>query len=159
MGKTKFGAGLLFGALIGGVAAFFLSPTSGKENREMAKKKLAEWKKKYEGKKPEDIAKELFGTAHVEGKKLYVKAQSELNAKLEDVRKRTELVDREKYQEVVDDVIAHLRKEKDVVQSHVDTLKQYLTDRWEYIAEQAEEDIKTVIKGEKETVKKGTKKS
>lgn len=159
MGKTKFGAGLLFGALLGGVAAFFLSPTSGKENREMAAKKLAEWKKKYEGKKPDDIAKELFGTAHVEGKKLYLKAQSELNAKLEEVRKRTELVDHEKYQEVVDDVISHLRKEKDVVQSHVDTLKQYLTDRWEYIAKQAEEDIKTVIKGEKETAKKGAKKS
>jgi len=159
MGKTKFGAGLIFGALLGGVAAFFLSPTSGKENRERAKQKLAEWKKKYEGKKPDDIAKELFGTAHVEGKKLYLKAQSELNAKLEEVKKRTELVDRDKYQEVVDEVISHMRKEKDVVQTHVDKLKEYLTDRWEYIAQEAEEDIKTVIKGEKETEKKGTKKS
>src|SRR3990167_1608277 len=40
--KSKFGIGVAFGAVLGGLAAFFLSPRSGPENREMAKKTMSE---------------------------------------------------------------------------------------------------------------------
>lgn len=151
MAQSKFGFGLFVGAVLGGVAAFFLSPQSGKENREMAAKKLAEWKKKYEGKKPEEIAKEIFGTASTEGKALYVKAQSELNARLEEVKKRAEGIDQEAYKQVVDEVVSRLSKEGEGAVERIEKLAAYLKDRWEYVAHQAEEDAKKVVKGVKES--------
>ncbi|MBP9691547.1 hypothetical protein KBD81_05720 [Candidatus Woesebacteria bacterium] len=146
MGKSKFGAGIVLGALLGGVAAFFLSPKSGKENRELAKNKLAEWKKKYEGKGPEEIAKEIFGHASAEGKKLYQHAQKEMNSRLDELKKSAEDIDHKKYQKVVDDVISRLKDEKEATKDRVAALKEYLMERWEFVQAEAEEDVKKVAK-------------
>ncbi len=148
MGKSKFGAGIILGALLGGVAAFFLSPQTGKENREMAKKKLAALKKKYEGKTPDEIAQAVFGQASKEGKKLYSIAQKELNSKLDEVKQKAEKIDHKKYQKVVDDVISRVKVEKDATKERVAKLQEYLMDRWEYVQAEAEDDVKTVVKGE-----------
>lgn len=146
MGKSKFGAGIVLGALLGGAAAFFLSPKSGKENREMAKKKLEAWKKRYEGKTPDEIAKEIFGEASAQGKKLYEQAQKEMNKRLDEIKKSADDIDHKKYQKVVDDVIARLKDEKDATKERVAALKDYLMERWEFVQAEAEEDVKTVAK-------------
>ena len=146
MGKGKFGAGIILGALLGGAAAFFLSPKSGKENREMAKKKLEEWKEKYEGKSPDEIAKEIFGEASAQGKKLYEQAQKEMNKRLDEIKKSADDIDHKKYQKVVDDVMSKLQEEKEATKERVNALKTYLMDRWEYVQAEAEEDVKKVAK-------------
>jgi len=145
MGKAKFGAGVVLGALLGGVAAFFLSPKSGKENRDAAKRSFITLKKKYEGKSPDEIAKEIFGQASTEGKKLYSKAQKELNSKLDDLQKSAKEIDYKKYQKVVDDVMGRLMTEKDATKDRVAKLQKYLMGRWEYVQTKAEEDAKEVV--------------
>ena len=146
MGKTKFGAGLVLGALLGGAAAFFLSPKTGKENREMAKKKLAEWKERYEGKSAEEIAKEIFGSASAEGKKLYMRAQDEMNKNLDKIKKSADEIDQEKYISVVKEVMGRLQDEKEATKERISKLQEYLMDRWEYVAEESEKDAKKVAK-------------
>lgn len=154
MGKTKFGAGLVLGALLGSAAAFFLSPKTGKENREMAKKKLAEWKKRYEGKSAEEIAKEIFGSASVEGKKLYMRAQDEMNKNLDKIKKSADEIDQEKYVSVVKDVIGRLQEEKEATKERLGKLQQYLVDRWEFVAEESEKDAKSMAKDATKAKKK-----
>ena len=155
MGKTKFGAGLVLGALLGGAAAFFLSPKSGKENREMAKKKLAEWKERYEGKSAEEIAQEIFGSASAEGKKLYMRAQDEMNKHLDKLKKSANEIDQEKYAAVVKEVMGRLQDEKEATKERVMKLQEYLLDRWEYVAEESEKDAKKMAKdASKKTPKK-----
>ncbi|QQS43306.1 YtxH domain-containing protein [Candidatus Roizmanbacteria bacterium] len=155
MGKSKFGAGLLLGALLGGAAAFFLSPKTGKENREMAKKKLAEWKERYEGKSPEEIAKEIFGSASAEGKRLYMRAQDEMNKQLDKVKKSANEIDQEKYADVVRDVMDRLKEEKEATKERLVQLQEYLMDRWEYVSSESEKDAKKVAKdATKKTPKK-----
>lgn len=155
MGKSKFGAGLVLGALLGGAAAFFLSPKTGKENREMAKKKLAEWKERYEGKTPEEIAKEIFGSASAEGKKLYMRAQDEMNKQLDKIKKSADEIDQEKYAAVVRDVMGRLKEEKEATKERVAQLQEYLMDRWEYVSSESEKDAKKLAK---DATKKPTKK-
>ncbi len=154
MGKSKFGTGLLLGALLGGAAAFFLSPKSGKENREMAKKKLEEWKERYEGKSPEEIAREIFGSASAEGKKLYMRAQEELNARLDEVKKSAEEIDQGKYKEVVRDVMNRLQEEKEATKERMSKLQDYLMDRWDYVSSESEKDAKKVAKNAGKAPKK-----
>lgn len=155
MGKSKFGAGVIFGALLGCTAAFFFSPKSGKENREMAKKKLAEWRKRYEGKSPEEIAKEIFGSASVGGKNLYMRAQSEMNTHLENIKKSADEIDKEKYTSVVKEVIGRLKDEKEATKERMAKLQEYLMDRWEYVSQESEKDAKKLAK---DVVKKPKKK-
>jgi len=154
MGKTKFGAGLVLGALLGGAAAFFLSPKTGKENREMAKKKLAEWKERYEGKSAEEIAKEIFGSASAEGKKLYMRAQDEMNKNLDKIKKSADEIDQEKYISVVKEVMGRLQDEKEATKERISKLQEYLMDRWEYVAEESEKDAKKVAKDATKAKKK-----
>ena len=80
--KSKFGIGVAIGALLGGVAAFFLSPRSGPENRKMAMQKIDELIKLLKEKKLQDIAVEIYGKATEEGTKLYEKASAEMGARL-----------------------------------------------------------------------------
>lgn len=155
MGKSKFGAGLVLGALLGGAAAFFLSPKTGKENREMAKKKLAEWKERYEGKSAEEIAKEIFGTASAEGKKLYMRAQEEMNKQLDSIKKSADEIDQDKYVSVVKEVMSRLQEEKEATKDRLGKLQEYLMDRWEYVSDESEKDAKKVAK---DAAKKVTKK-
>lgn len=145
MGKSKFGLGVALGALLGGVAAIFLSPKSGKENREMAKEKLADWKKRFEDKPPQEVAKEIFGTASDEGKKLYEKTQDILNSKLDDLRLKVEEIDHDKYKEVVKEVITKIQKEKEATEERVSKLKNYLLDRWEFVMSESQKDVKKLI--------------
>lgn len=148
MGKFKLGIGLALGALLGGVATFFLSPKSGKENREMAKEKLDAWKRKFENKSPQEIAKEIFGHATDEGKKLYEKAQELLNSKLDDLKSKVEEIDQDKYTDVVKEVISKVQKEKEATEERVEKLKKFLLDRWDYIVSESQKDVKKLTSKE-----------
>lgn len=108
---SKFGLGLLFGSILGGLAAFFLSPNSGKENREVVLKKMRELMKDLEDLELDKKVKEIWGEASVEGKKIYKAARKELVVKLESVKDAWDELDKEKYVEMVEDVVQELKKE------------------------------------------------
>ena len=142
MGKSKFGLTLALGALLGGAAAFFLTPKSGKENRELAKKKWAELHLAIKTKSKEEIVKEIFGTASKEGKKLYDIAQKEMNTRLDQLKEKYPDIDKGKYMGVVNDVVGRLKEEKEATKDRLTDLTDFLKSRWEYVSEEGKKDLK-----------------
>jgi len=146
MGKSKFGITLALGALLGGAAAFFLTPKTGKENRELAKKKLQQLHVTLKTKSKEEIVKEIFGTVSKTGKALYEKAQKELNLKLDELKKSHPEIDHKKYTKVVGEVVDRLKDEKNASKENLAQLKEFLVARWDYVTTEGKKDIKKVTK-------------
>lgn len=142
--QTKFGIGLMIGAAVGATAAFFLSPKSGKENREDAKKKIGKIKehvdtqskqakikmdeliKFVEEKQYDEKVKKMFSDASEESKKMYATLRKETATQLSNLRQSIEKVDTAKYQKTVDDIIAKMKKDTKASQTNLDEAKRYL---------------------------------
>ncbi|MDP4011109.1 MAG: hypothetical protein Q8P72_02665 [Candidatus Roizmanbacteria bacterium] len=154
MAKSKLGLTLALGALLGGAAAFFLSPKSGKENREMAKKKLANLHTALQTKSKEEIVKEIFGSASKEGKKLYEMAQKEMNSRLDQLKEKYPDIDKGKYMGVVTEVIERLKEEKEATKERMSDLGDFLKSRWEFVSDEGAKDVKKVTKSVKAPTKK-----
>lgn len=152
--KSPFGAGIIVGAVLGGLAAYFLSPKSGKENRELAKGKFDELKKRVEGKNIEQVVREIFGIASEEGERLYTRAREDLNARLDMVQQSINEIDRGKYTEIVDEVLGNLRNEADVTKDRITRLHEYLMDRWDLAQEEGKKDSKKLAADVKKAAKK-----
>lgn len=149
--KSNFGIGVLIGAAIGSVAAFFLSPKSGKENREIVLQKLEAIKKMLKNKSLDEIVIEIFGKVTDEGKRLYTLARDEMNTRLDSMKESVEDIDRDKYTQLVDDVIERLKKEADATKERLAKLRDFLMNRWGKAQGMATEDVKKVVNmGDKE---------
>ncbi len=120
--KSKFGLGILFGTIIGGVTAFFLSPKSGKENREAVVKKIDELKKILEEEKVDEKLKEI-----------YLKAKNWLVDELELLKNTVDNIDYEKYQKVVNKVMLKVKKETKKGAKELEKLKKQLLKEWSKI--------------------------
>jgi len=118
--KSKFGLGVLFGTIIGGITALFLSPKSGKENREVVAKKIDELKKFLEEEKVDEKIKELYSTA-----------KDWLIAELELLKKTVDEIDYKKYQKAVNKVIVRVKKETKKGAKELEKLKKQLLKEWE----------------------------
>lgn len=144
--KSTFKTGLLFGAILGGLTAFFLAPKSGKENREMAKKKFRQLKEMLQDKKIDEIVMEIYGKASDEGRKLYVKARKELDSRLDEMNDTLNDIDKKKYMSLVTDVMDHVKDEAEATKERVTKLQDYLVDRWDQAQMMAKEDAEEAIK-------------
>lgn len=144
--KSNFGVGVIIGAILGGVAAFFMSPKSGKENREMAKKKIDQFKKMINDKKIDEAVKEIYGSVSEEGKKFYTMARKEIDSRLSDLQKNLKEIDQTKYKQIVTDTVDHVVKEGKTTVARVDKLKKYLLNRWNAGEEMVKADVKKVVK-------------
>jgi len=142
MKKSKFGLTLALGALLGGLAAFFLTPKTGKENRELAKEKIKEFHTALKTKSKEEIVKEIFGTVSKEGRKLYDVAQKEMNKRLDELKKKYPAIDKTKYMGVVKEVLERLNDEKEATKERLSDLGEFLKSRWEFVAEEGKKDVK-----------------
>ena len=127
---NKFGLGLILGAIAGGVAALFLTPTTGEENRELVAKKIKEIEKLLEEEHLDRKVKEIFGEVTTEAKELYVKAKKELVKKLAALKETVASIDREKYEEAVKETINILKKEVKREAKDMEKLKDELMKEW-----------------------------
>jgi gas vesicle protein len=152
--KSKFGWGVFVGAVLGGTAAYFFSPQNGKANREMAKDTLEKLKKLMKEKNVPEMTKDIFGKATEEGQRLYSKARSELNIKLDEIKAQAGDIDYTRYKEVVTDVVSRLKEEKDASKDRLSRLQDYLLNRWDIIHSLAKEDMQRMSKVEEEKVSK-----
>lgn len=152
--KTPFGAGILIGAVIGGIAAYFLSPKSGKENRDMAKEKIGQLKKRVEGKSLDEIVKEIFGMVSEEGERIYTRAREDVNNRLEMMQQSIDEIDRTKYKDMVEEVISDLKNEFDVHKDRLVSLQEYLMERWDMAQEDGKKDAKKLASDVKKAAKK-----
>lgn len=153
--KSTFKTGLVVGAVLGGIAAFFLSPKSGKENREMAKKKFDQLRAMMKDKNLDEIVVEIYGKATDEGKKLYTTARKELDIRLKELHDTIGEIDQKKYMTLVEEVMKHVQNEAEATKERVTKLQTYLVNRWEQAQKMAEDDAETVVEDvEKKLAKK-----
>ena len=127
---SKFGLGLVIGSVIGGLTAFFLSPKSGKENREWAMETFDELKAMLAEGELQKKVTEIYGHATAKGEKLYLHAKKELNKKLDEIKDTVEDFDKDKYIKMVKEVAAQLTAEAKDAPELVGKLQTYLIENW-----------------------------
>ncbi|NTU46444.1 hypothetical protein HGA88_02360 [Candidatus Roizmanbacteria bacterium] len=129
--SSKFGIGLLIGATAGALAALFLTPQSGKENKELVKKKYEEFLKMLEEHEVEKKTKVIFGDVTEEGTKLYEAARVRLSEKMKEVQKVSKDMDREEFVQLVGDTLAQVTEEAKASLPKIKQLQDYFVDQWE----------------------------
>ena len=117
---------MLIGVVSGAVAALFLSPKSGKENRELAMKKVEEVKKYLEEHEIDDRLKEIFTDVTTESKKFYNDAVKELSARLEDVSDKIHSIDKEEYMTKVSEAVTKVGESEMFPKEVIERLKKTL---------------------------------
>lgn len=144
--KGNFGVGLAIGAAIGAVAALFLSPKSGKENRDIAKKKFEEVKKFIESKEAEKKIQEIFGDVNGQTKKIYANMQKEMSARMDEVKEAINNVDTRKYSQIASDILKAVQEKVEVSQEKAEQAKKYLVDMMEQKKKTADREVKKTEK-------------
>ncbi len=127
---SKFGLGLLLGTLAGGLAAFFLSPSSGPENQKMVAKKIKQLEKILEDSDLEKKVKTIFGEATEEGIAVYKKAKKDFIKALAEAKGTIESLDKEKVTAVAEETVNILKKEAKHEGKEMEKLKAELTKEW-----------------------------
>ncbi len=130
---SKLGLGILIGTVIGGLAAFFLSPKSGEENREEVTGKIKQLKKLLKDKHVDERVKEIFGEVTDEAERIYTQAQDWLIEDLAVLKEAVDKIDKDKYTKVVEDVMKKVRKEVKKDSKQLEKLKKQLLKEWEKI--------------------------
>jgi len=132
--SSKFGLGLLFGAIIGGVTAFFLSPTSGPENQKLVAKKIKDLEKLLADSDLEKKVKEIFGEATEEATTVYKKAKKEFIKTLAEAKGTIESLDKEKVTKVAHETVEILKKEVKHEGKEMEKLKAELSKEWKKLS-------------------------
>lgn len=140
--KSRFGIGLFIGTLLGGLAAFFLSPKSGEENREAVLKKMRELKKRIDEMEIDKKVKEIYGEATEEGRKVFTKAKKGIINELEVLEEKWEHLDKEKYIKIVEGVVSDIAKETKESAEKMLKLKKAFMQDWEEIFGQEDKPAK-----------------
>lgn len=128
--SSKFGIGVLIGTLLGGLAALFLSPTTGEENREIVAKKVKQLEKLLEDAELDKKLKNIFGETTEEVKIVYLQAKKEIIKKLAALKEAVESIDRTKYEKVVHETVDLLKKEVKREGHEMEKLKEELLKEW-----------------------------
>lgn len=135
--SSKFGLGLLFGAVAGGLAAFFLSPKSGPENQKLVAKKVKELEKLLIDTDLEKKVKEIFGEATEEATFVYKKAKKQFIQALAEAKQSVDSFDKEKVAEVANETVEILKKEVKHEAKEMEKLKAELSKEWKKLAPKA----------------------
>lgn len=128
--SSKLGLGLVIGTIIGGLAAFFFSPKSGEENREMVAKKVKQLEKLLKEKEVDKKVMEIFGEVTTEAVAIYEKAKSWLVEELSMLEEAVEHIDKDKYMKAVDNVMKKVQKEVKKDSRELEKLKKQLLKEW-----------------------------
>jgi gas vesicle protein len=137
--QSKFGIGLVVGTVLGGLAALLFTPTTGKETREMAAKKLKELQAMIEEGKIDDKVREIFGDVTSDSVKLYAQSREILLARLDEMKKKVEVIDKGKYMAIVDEIVSKSKSDMKVPGESISKLKDYLVADWGKFTKQQEE--------------------
>lgn len=129
--SSKLGLGLIMGTIVGAISAFFLSPKSGKENREEALKKFRELEEWLKEKEVDVKLKEIYGEATEEGRKLFAFVRKEVTVIMGEVKEKIEDFDKEKYEKMIDDVMDRAKKETKTTVQKLEKMKNHLLKQWQ----------------------------
>jgi len=135
--SSKFGLGLVIGSVIGGLAAFFLSPTSGPENQKLVAEKIKALEKLLADSNLEKKVREIFGEASEEATVVYKKAKKDFIRALAEAKGTIESLDKEKVAEVAHETVEILKKEAKHEGKEMEKLKAELSKEWMKLAPKA----------------------
>ncbi len=129
--SSKFGLGLLLGTIIGGIAAFFLAPNSGEENRKSVMKLLEGLRKELDKMELDKKVKEIYGEVTEESRTTFLKVKKELIKELEDLKDRWREIDKEKYKIMVSNLVDNLKKNSKTEAKILNKMKASFLEDWE----------------------------
>jgi len=129
--SSKLGLGLIMGTVIGAITAFFLSPKSGKENREEVMKKVRELEEWLKEKEVDVKLKEIYGEATEEGRKLFEFVRKEITMVMGEVKEKIEDFDKEKYEKMIENVMNKAKKETKTTVQKLEKMKNHLLKQWQ----------------------------
>ncbi len=131
--NSFFGLGIFLGTVIGGLTALFLSPSSGKKNREEVVKKVKELKRLLQEHELDKKVKEIFGEVTEEVKNFYLNAKDKVIEKAAELKEKVSEVDKEKYAKLAEMVVHELKKEAKYTEKILEKLEKNLADDWKKI--------------------------
>lgn len=157
MKDKKFGVGLVVGLVTGAAAGLLLNPKTGPENREAAAKMLKKWKDSWDKGQVDDRIKEMFGDATSHSREVYLDLRDRMMKKLSTVKDNLEKVDKEKYVELVKDVIGEWKEDKKIPNDQMEKVMKYLQKDYQKIMDEQKKEAKPskkLIADEKKSVSK-----
>jgi gas vesicle protein len=144
-GGKLFMAGVI-GAIAGALGGLLLAPKSGKETREdiaKAAKELAD-QMKMKASDTQERVKDVFGSASEATREKYEAVRSAVFSRVASLKNAGEDINKEKYSEVVDDVVDSFREDLKSIKGNASKLGIYLKKDWERMK-------KALMEGEKQT--------
>ncbi len=127
--KGKFFLAGIIGAIVGGISGLLFAPQSGKKTREdmaLLAKNIAD-QIKGSAADTQKRVKEVFGQVTDSANQTYRKIQSSLSSKIASLKTAGKLIDKDKYGQIVDDVVAEFKTDlqatKDGAKKMADQLK------------------------------------
>ncbi|MBU1117758.1 YtxH domain-containing protein [Patescibacteria group bacterium] len=131
--KGKFFLAGLFGALAGAVGGLLLAPQSGAETREDIVKLTNEIAGKVKSRVDEttERVKDVFGKYTEEGKEKYLEIKDKVVSKVATVKTAGENIDKNKYGQVIEDVVAEFKDDLSATKDGAGKISKYLKKDWE----------------------------
>lgn len=130
MSKSKFGTGIILGAIGGAIAALLLTPKTGKDNRKILKKKYEELQAFIEEKELKQKVVEVMGEAGEKAEAVYTVTKKELNKALTKAQDSLKDMDSNQYTAMVSEVLDTVKKEVKVSSEKLEKIGSYLEKRW-----------------------------
>jgi len=137
--QSKFGVGMLLGAIAGAVTGLFIAPKAGKEMRAEAIKVY----KRLRNEDPKKVAMEVFGDISEESQKVVKRMYQDLSVEIADLRDKYDTIDKGKYEAVVKKVITDTREKGNIPETALKKLGAYL-----------QKDVKKIVARPKKNVRK-----
>jgi len=123
------------GVILGGLGGLFFAPKQGRELRRETREKIKEVQAILKEKGVNEKVKKIYGEATKETKKQYQRVRKDLVLRLSALEKGISEIDKGKYLEIVDEVLANLKKEpKKTSQKALVKLKKSLRDDWQLLS-------------------------
>lgn len=132
---TKFGLGMIIGLVAGAVAGMFLSPKSGKENRELVGNKLDDLKKALDNGDFNEKVQEMFGEVTNNTREMYIMITDELTNGLADLKGAISEIDKDKYMAVVTKVVEKVKDKHELPKAELDKIQKLLQKDFERIVD------------------------
>jgi gas vesicle protein len=131
MARKQGGILILLGALIGAITALFFSTTEEGEMKEPVRYKVKMIKEKMKDVDIKKQAQEIFGARGAEWVALLQETKDDLAERLGTLKGSLDKIDKQKYADAVNNLMAEMKKNSKVTADQARKLKTYLTEDYQ----------------------------
>lgn len=124
---------LLTGALLGYIGSLFVSSKTKHKHKMLIEEKASKLKEALEETKSVQRVEKVFEEKTAEAKAKYEAIKSDLITSLAKLKGTIADIDREKYQQIVDEVLARAKQDRRIIVEESEKLKNFLEDDYKKI--------------------------